>query len=81
MSYRDRPSFFAMCRAFPYRTALFTFGPMLVGLAQLINAYVHGSSVLLVGAVAAVMLAFSVLITRYHLVRFRIRQLEGGIQG
>lgn len=75
MATRDQPSFARMCRAFPVRTGLFTVGPLVIGLAQLLNAVVHGSAVLPVAAVAAAMGAFSVLITSYHLSAFRRRRL------
>lgn len=73
---REEPSFGRMCRAFPVRTGVFTVGPVAVGLAQVGNALVHGSAVWPVAAVAALMGAFSVLVTRYHLSAFRRRALS-----
>lgn len=66
-----------MCRAFPVRTALFTAGPLLVGLAQLLNAYVHGTGLIGAATVTGLLLVYSLLVTRYHLATFRTRRLEG----
>jgi len=73
MATREQPSFRQMCRETPFRTALFTFGPLLVGAAQVTNALVHGSSLPLLAAVAAVTVGYSVVATRYHLAAFRRR--------
>lgn len=78
MATRDRPSFRRMARARPVRTAVFTLGPLAVGVAQLLNATVHGTGLVAFGAIAAAMAAFSVLVTRYHLTVFRRRTLDGG---
>lgn len=59
------------------RTMLFTAGPLLVGLAQLINASVHGAGVWPVAVVATLMGTFSVLVTQYHLTKFRRRNVCG----
>lgn len=71
MATREHPSFAGMCRAFPVRTGIFTLGPLAVGFAQLWNAAVHGISVLPVAAVTIIMIAFSILVTSYHLASFR----------
>lgn len=75
MATRDEPSFARMCRSFPVRTSLFTVGPLVFALAQLLNAFVHGIPVWRVAVIAAVMAVFSVLITSYHLAKFRRRRL------
>lgn len=67
-----------MCRTFPLRTGLFTVGPVAVGVAQLLNVALHGTAVWAAAAAAAVMCAFSVLVTSYHLARFRRRALVAG---
>ena len=77
MATRNKPSLVRMFRRFPFRTGLFTFGPLVVGLAQVLNAVFHDSSLWPVVAVAVVMCVFSVLITNYHLASFR-RQLADG---
>ncbi|MDG5776605.1 hypothetical protein VB773_22470 [Haloarculaceae archaeon H-GB2-1] len=69
--------FLRMARSLPVRTAVFTVGPLLVALAQLINAYVHGSDIFVVGVVAAMMVVFSVLATNYHLAGFHVSRLDG----
>lgn len=77
MATRRRPSFASMCRTFPMRTALFTAGPLLFGVAQLLNAYVHGTGLLGPAAVTGLLLVFSLLVTQYHLASFRVTRLEG----
>lgn len=68
-------TFLRMCREFPVRTALFSFGPIALALFQLANGYLHGVPVLYVSGFAVLLVAFAVLVTRYHLVRFRLSQL------
>jgi hypothetical protein len=79
MATRNKPSFVRMFRRFPFRTGLFTFGPLAIGLAQVLNAAFHGISLWPVVAVAAVMCVFSVLVTNYHLASFRRRTLVDGL--
>ena len=79
MATRKKPSFVRMFRRFPFRTGLFTFGPLAIGLAQVLNAAFHGISLWPVVAVAAVMCVFSVLVTNYHLASFRRRTLVDGL--
>ena len=67
----DPSALLEMVRYAPVRTAIFSVGPPLWGLLQLVNAYVHHGSLLYVAAFAAAMTAVSVLITRYHLASFR----------
>ena len=63
--------FVEMARYAPLRTAIFSVGPPLWGLFQLVNAYLHDGVLLYVGAFAVAMIAFSVLVTRYHAATFR----------
>ena len=79
MATRNKPSFVRMFRRFPFRTGLFTFGPLAIGLAQVLNAAFHGISLWPVVAVAAVMCVFSVLVTNYHLASFRRQTLVDGL--
>lgn len=60
----------------PLRTAVFSVGPPLWGVAQLVNAYLHGGALLSVGAFAVVMTAFAVLVTRYHVATYRRTRLS-----
>ena len=76
MATRSDPSFLRMCRAFPMRTALFTLGPFVVAVTQVLNAFVHGGKLWLVAIVAAATVVFSVLVTNYHLAKFRRRRLS-----
>ncbi|WP_135366534.1 hypothetical protein [Halosimplex halophilum] len=75
MAAREQPSFRQMCHETPFRTALFTFGPLVVGAAQVANALVHGSYLPLLAAVAAATVVYSALVTRYRLATFRRRTL------
>lgn len=71
-----------MCRTFPLRTGVCTVGPIAVGVAQLLNVVLHGTAAWgTVAAVAAtaVMCLFSVLITGYHLARFRRQSLSADL--
>lgn len=68
-----RHTFARMARAEPLRTGVFTFGPLLLALAQGINVHVHGGPVAVAVVFAAVMLTYSVQVTRYHLAAFRQR--------
>jgi hypothetical protein len=68
-----------MCRTFPLRTGLFTVGPVAVGVAQLLNVALHGNALWAAVAATAIMCAFSVLITSYHLTRFRRRALTSDL--
>ncbi|PSP65731.1 hypothetical protein BRC79_08415 [Halobacteriales archaeon QH_8_67_27] len=76
MATRDRPSFGEMCRAFPVRTGIFTVGPLAVGVAQSFNAVAHGANLPLVALIVAGMVAYSVLVTNYHLAMFRRRGIS-----
>lgn len=76
----DDVSISTMFRCLPVRSCLFTVGPFVLAIAQLANSAFNGLSVTYAAAFAAVMLGFSVLITRYHLVKFRLRQLEAAVE-
>ena len=75
MSTRSEATLIRMTREFPARTGLFTVGPVLFALLQLINCYVHGVSLLVAGGLAAVLVAYSVVVTQYHLAHFRRAEL------
>lgn len=68
---RDGEAVVRLARAFPVRTGLFTVGPIVIALVQLANGFVHDVSLLATGSFAAVMVAYSVLVTRYHLATYR----------
>ena len=69
-------SFWEMYRELPVRTTLASVVPVLLGLAQILNGYVHGVSITRTGAFAVVMAIAAVLVTRYHLVEFYRRRLQ-----
>lgn len=80
MSTRELPSFGEMCRASPIRTALFTFGPLVVGAAQVLNGLVHDSNLWLLAVVAAVTVLYSLLVTGYQLAVFRRRAVSRAVE-
>lgn len=60
----------------PVRSALHTIGPLVIAVAQLVNSYVHELSLLYPALFGLVMIAFSVMITRYNMVELRTTTLE-----
>lgn len=75
MSTSTGGTFVGMVQTFPVRTLLFTFGPLVFALSQVINSYVNDTSLLPTLAFGGLMVAFAVLITRYHLATFRLSRL------
>ncbi|WP_227356881.1 hypothetical protein [Haladaptatus salinisoli] len=69
-------SFRELCRELPAQTALFSFGPVALGAAQLWNGYSHETALTFHALFALVMVGFAVLVTRYHLAAFRLKKLE-----
>jgi hypothetical protein len=65
-----------MAREFPVRTGIFTVGLPLFALLQLINGIVYGGSVLLIGLFAALIVAYSVQLTNYHVASYRRQKLS-----
>lgn len=65
-----------MFRCLPVRSSLFTVGPFVLAIAQLANSAFNGLPLTYSGVFAAVMVGYSVLITRYHLTEFRLRKLQ-----
>lgn len=76
MGISDDVTFWEMFRELPVRTTLASVFPVVLGLAQLLNGYVHGVSVTRTGAFAVVMTVAAVLVTRYHLVEFHLSKLQ-----
>ena len=76
MARRERDYLGRMARTHPVRTALFTAGPILFGLVQLVDSYLNDGSLLYAATVCGVMAAFAAMATRYHLVSFRIARLN-----
>lgn len=73
---QDTPLLLEMVRHAPVRTAIFSVGPIVLGVIQVVNVYLHGGTLPLVVAFAAVMAAFSVLVTRYHAASFERMRLS-----
>ncbi|WP_433631430.1 hypothetical protein [Halomicrococcus sp. NG-SE-24] len=73
-------TFRKMLREWPVQTSLFSFGPVVLAAAQLLNGFYFGSTLTYHALFGVVMVAFAVLVTRHHLVTFRIRQLENESQ-
>ena len=63
-------------RASPTRSFLYTLGPLLIAAAQLANSYVNDLALLYPAAFGAVMIVFSILITRYHMLELHTVRLE-----
>lgn len=75
METRGEGSFLGMTREFPVRTALFTFAPPAIGALQLVNGYVNGLSLAAAGVFSGVLVAYAVVVTRYHLAAYRLSGL------
>jgi|GEM_PF-926803 hypothetical protein len=71
--------FLRMTREFPVRTAIFSFGLPVFASLQVVNGLVSGGSLPLIGLFAAVVVAYSVLITRYHVAVYRRKRLYRGL--
>lgn len=67
----DYDEFLQMASDFPVRTGLYTFGLPVFALLQLINGFVHDGSLVFIGLFAALVVAFSVVLTRYHVAIYR----------
>lgn len=81
MSPGDVSLFVEMARHAPVRTAIYSFGPPLWGLAQLANAYLNDGPLHYVCGFVVLLVVCSVLITRYHAATYRRRLLSAGIDG
>ncbi|MCO8246318.1 MULTISPECIES: hypothetical protein [unclassified Haladaptatus] len=69
-------TFRELCQELPVQTGLFSFGPILLGIAQLWNGFAHQTALSFNAMFAVVMVGFAVLITRYHLASFQLDKLE-----
>lgn len=74
-------TFWEMYRERPGRTAVASFVPILLGLAQLMNGFVHDIPVTHTGAFAVVMAVGAILVTQYHLVLFNRQRLQRELFG
>lgn len=69
-------SFLRMAREFPVRTAIFTFGLPVFACLQIVNGFVYEGSILVISAFAALMIAYSVQVTRYQVAVYRRKKLS-----
>lgn len=76
MARRDKDYLGKMARTHPIRTGLFSAGPIVFGLLQFFNSYLNDGSPLFALVFCAVMAMFAAMVTRYHLVTFRVNQLN-----
>ena len=72
---REMETFFRMAREFPVRTALFSFGLPAFALLQLINGVVNEGSLPFIALFAALVVAYSLQLTRYHVAAYHRRTL------
>jgi len=79
MARRERDYLGRMVRTHPVRTILFTVGPIVFGLLQFFNSFLNDGSILFALAFCVAMGVFSAMVTRYHLVTFRLSQLTKNI--
>ncbi|MCU4801634.1 hypothetical protein OB920_14745 [Halobacteria archaeon HArc-gm2] len=79
MARRERDYLGRMVRTHPVRTVLFTVGPIVFGLLQFFNSFLNDGSILFALAFCVAMGIFSAMVTRYHLVTFRLSQLTENI--
>ena len=79
MATRDGNYLGRMARTHPIRTGLFTAGPIVFGLLQFFNTFLNDGSVVFALAFCVAMGVFSAMVTRYHLVTFRLSQLTKNI--
>lgn len=77
----EKRLFIEMARDFPVRTGIFTFGPPVFALLQMVNGIVHEGALAYIGAFVVLAIACSVLLTRYHLAVYRRQRLVGPVVG
>jgi hypothetical protein len=71
----DHDAFLQMASEFPMRTGIYTFGLPVFALLQLINGFVHEGSLVYIGLFAALAVALSMMLTRYHVAIYRRRKV------
>lgn len=77
----ERETFLRMASEFPVRTGIFTFGLPAFALLQLINGLVHDGSLAYIGLFSALVVTYSVLITRYHVAAYRRETMTRNLAG
>lgn len=76
----DLDAFVRMAREFPVRTAIFSFGLPVFACLQVVNGFLSNGSLVFIGLFAALLVAYSVQITRYHVAVYRRKQLYGSLE-
>lgn len=76
MERSDTRALLRMARTHPVRTSVFSVGPLLFGLAQMVHSFLTDGSLLFAALFLCAMAIFASMVTRYHLVTFRIHQLD-----
>ncbi|GAA0660626.1 hypothetical protein ACFQDG_06590 [Natronoarchaeum mannanilyticum] len=62
-------------RAAPTRTTLFTFLPLLLAAALVVNGFAFGASLSIALPAAAALVAYAAMTTRYHIASLRRRRI------
>jgi hypothetical protein len=65
-----------MYRDIPIRTTIATVVPVFLALAQILNGYIHGVSVVRIAGFTAGMVVAAALVIQYHLVQYQRRTLQ-----
>lgn len=81
MAAKDKVTFWEMFRELPGRTAVASFVPVILGVAQLVNGYLHGIPTTHTAGFAVVMIVAAALVTQYHLVTFHRMKLQRSVFG
>ncbi|WP_137286285.1 hypothetical protein [Halorussus salinisoli] len=81
MAVTDNSSFWEMYRDLPVRTTVATVVPVFLGLAQLLNGYVHDVPIVEIAGFTAGMVIAAVLVTQHHLVQYHRRNLQQELFG
>lgn len=71
----DHDAFVQMASEFPVRTGIYTFGLPVFALLQLINGFVHGGSLVFIALFGALVVAFSAILTQYHVAAYRRKKI------
>ncbi|WP_129113180.1 hypothetical protein [Halegenticoccus tardaugens] len=76
MATKDDVAFSDIFRSTPVQSAMISFVPALLALAQLANSYFNDLSFFVSVPFAAVMILFAILLTQHHFAQFRRRHFE-----
>ena len=81
MAVSDNVTFWEMYRELPVRTTVATVVPIFLGIAQLLNGYVHDVPIVRIAGFTAGMVIAAVLVTQFHLVQYHRRKLQQDVLG